>query len=59
MSDRTRESHYAFAAMEAIRGGVWDDWLHQLHAAMVQRQKTPEYKAAVLSGADIIVGDKP
>jgi hypothetical protein len=45
--------------MEAIRGGVWDDWLHQLHAAMVQRQKTPEYKAAVLSGADIIVGDKP
>lgn len=36
-------SAQVFGAVESIRAGHWDDYLHQIMAAIDGRQRTPEY----------------
>jgi hypothetical protein len=50
---------YAFAAIEQIADGDWDHWLVTLKLAIDNRMQSPEFKAWVLSAAEIRAGESP
>lgn len=53
------ESHYAFAAVEAIKAGEWDRYLPSLRAAIQERQSDAEYKREILSRVEFRAGATP
>lgn len=46
----------AFAAVEAIKAGLWDRQLHLINEVLRERMTRPEYKAVILARAEFRAG---